>query len=163
LGLAEIPNRQLSALAGVTPLRLLVLDGLQDPGNVGTILRTAAALGADATVALPGTVDLWNAKVVRSAMGAHFYHHALHVSLDQLLEFLASESIPLWSAAADGAAVESVTPPARLALAVGNEGAGLSSSLRERASATISLPIARSVESLNVAVATGILLYQLRK
>jgi TrmH family RNA methyltransferase len=163
LGIAEIPNRQLSALAGVTPLRLLVLDALQDPGNVGTILRTAAALGADATVALPGTVDLWNAKVVRSAMGAHFHHHAFHVSLDQLFEFLASESIPLWSAAADGAPVESVTPPARLALAVGNEGAGLSSSLRERASATVSLPIARSVESLNVAVATGIFLYQLRK
>ena len=59
--------------------------------------------------------------------------------------------------------VESMSPPARLALAVGNEGAGLSSFLRERASATISLPIARSVESLNVAVATGILLYQLRK
>lgn len=163
LAIAEIPNRQLSALAGVTPLRLLVLDALQDPGNVGTILRTAAALGADATVALPGTVDIWNAKVVRSAMGAHFHHHALHVSPDELFAFLDSESVPLWSADVDGAVVESATPPARLALAVGNEGAGVSSSLRERSSATVSLPIARSVESLNVAVATGILLYHLRK
>lgn len=163
LGIAEIPNRELSSLAGVTPLRLLVLDALQDPGNVGTILRTAAALGADATVALPGTVDIWNAKVVRSAMGAHFHHGALHVSLDELFAFLESESVPLWTADMNGLAVGSATPPARLALAVGNEGAGLSSSLRERSSATISLPIARSVESLNVAVATGILLYQLRK
>ena len=163
LGIAEIPNRRLSALAGVTPLRVLVLDALQDPGNVGTILRTAAALGADATVALPGTVDLWNAKVVRSAMGAHFHHNALHVSLEELFAFLDSESIPLWTADVNGVPVESSTPPVRLALAVGNEGAGLSSSLRERSSATISLPIARSVESLNVAVATGILLYQLRK
>lgn len=163
LAIAEIPDRRLSALVGVAPLRLLVLDALQDPGNVGTILRTAAALGADATVALPGTVDLWNAKVVRSAMGAHFHHHALHVSLDQLFEFLGSESIPLWGADVNGAPVESVAAPARLALAVGNEGAGLSSSLRERSSATISLPIAGSTESLNVAVATGILLYQLRK
>ena len=79
LAIAEIPERELSSLAGATPLRLLVLDALQDPGNVGTILRTAAALGADATVALPGTVDLWNAKVVRSAMGAHFHHLAFHV------------------------------------------------------------------------------------
>ena len=163
LAIAEIPDRRLSALAGVTPLRLLVLDALQDPGNVGTILRTAAALGADATVALPGTVDLWNAKVVRAAMGAHFHHQALHVSVDQLFEFLDSESIPLWGADVNGTSVESVAVPARLALAVGNEGAGLSSYLRERSSATISLPIARSTESLNVAVATGILLYQLRK
>ena len=163
LAIAEIPERGLSALSGVTPLRLLVLDALQDPGNVGTILRTAAALGADATVALPGTVDLWNAKVVRSAMGAHFRHPAFHVTAEQLFEFLGSGSIPLWGADVDGAPIESVTPPERLALAVGNEGAGLSSSLRERASTTVSLPIADSVESLNVAVATGILLYQLRK
>ncbi|MEP6904542.1 MAG: RNA methyltransferase [Gemmatimonadales bacterium] len=163
LAIAEIPERGLSALAGVTPLRLLVLDALQDPGNVGTILRTAAALGADATVALPGTVDLWNAKVVRSAMGAHFRHQAFHVTAEQLVEFLGSESVPLWGADVEGAPIETVSAPQRLALAVGNEGAGLSSSLRERASATVSLPITQSVESLNVAVATGILLYQLRK
>ena len=163
LAIAEIPERRLSAFSGVFPLRLLVLDAVQDPGNVGTIVRTAAALGVDATVALPGTVDLWNAKVVRSAMGAHFHHAAFHVGADELFEFLDSEMIPLWGAAADGVPVESAAPPARLALAVGNEGAGLSSSLRERVSATVALPIASAVESLNVAVATGILLYQLRK
>jgi TrmH family RNA methyltransferase len=163
LAIAEIPGRALSALCGVTPLRLLVLDAVQDPGNVGTILRTAAALGADATVALPGTVDLWNAKVIRSAMGAHFHHMAFHSTADQLFAFLDSESVPLWAADAGGPPVGSITPPARLALAVGNEGGGLSSSVRERAITTISLPIARTVESLNVAVATGILLYQLRK
>jgi len=163
LAIAEIPQRKLSALSGVAPLRLLVLDALQDPGNVGTILRTAAALGADATVALPGTVDLWNAKVVRSAMGAHFQHMAFHATADELFGFLDAEAVPLWAADAGGAPVESMTPPERLALAVGNEGAGLSSPIRERAGATVSLPIVRSVESLNVAVATGILLYQLRK
>ncbi len=163
LAIAKIPARSLTELSGLTPFRMLVLDALQDPGNVGTILRTAAALGADATVALPGTVDLWNAKVVRSAMGAHFHHMAFHTTADQLFEFLGAESVPLWAADAGGSPVESVSPPERLALAIGNEGAGLSSSVRERASAIVSLPIARSVESLNVAVATGILLFQLRK
>lgn len=163
LAIAEIPARSLAALSGVSPLRLLILDAIQDPGNVGTILRTAAALGVDATVALPGTVDLWNAKVVRAAMGAHFHSIAFHTTANELFAFLESESLLLWAGEAGGQRVESLQPPARLALAVGNEGSGLSSSVRERAAAAISVPIIPSVESLNVAVATGILLYQLRK
>lgn len=163
LAIAEIPRRSLDALSGAKKLRLVVLDAVQDPGNVGTIVRTAAALGADATVALPGTVDLWNAKVVRSAMGAHFHHVAFHATSEQLFAFLESESIALWAADSSGTPADEITAPERLAIAVGNEGGGLSSSVRERASATVSLPIASTVESLNVAVATGILLYQLRK
>src|SRR5215207_1226832 len=77
LAVAEIPDRRLDALPLPERARLVVLDAVQDPGNVGTILRTAAALGATAVVAMPGTVDLWNAKVVRSAMGAHFHHPAV--------------------------------------------------------------------------------------
>jgi len=163
LAIAEIPERSLARLTGVSPLRLLVLDAVQDPGNVGTILRSAAALGADATVALPGTVDFWNAKVVRSAMGAHFHSMAFHTTADDLFAFLDSESVPLWVAEVGGTSVESMHPPTRLALAVGNEGSGLSSSVRERSTAAISIPISGGVESLNVAVAAAILLYQLRK
>ncbi|MDQ3995574.1 MAG: RNA methyltransferase, partial [Gemmatimonadota bacterium] len=74
LAIVEVPTHTLDALPRSGRLRLLVLDGVQDPGNVGTILRTAAAFGVTATVALPGTVDVWNAKVVRSAMGAHFHY-----------------------------------------------------------------------------------------
>jgi TrmH family RNA methyltransferase len=163
LAIAEIPTRSLGSLPPSGRLRLLVLDAVQDPGNVGTILRTAAALGVDATVALPGTVDVWNAKVVRSAMGAHFRHAAFHCSLEDLSSFLDEESVELWGSGVTGNPVESTHAPERLALAVGNEGAGLSSSVRERAAKMISLPIAAGVESLNVAVATGILLYELRK
>lgn len=163
LAMAEIPARSLAGFSGISPLRLLILDAIQDPGNVGTILRTAAALGVDATVALPGTVDLWNAKVVRAAMGAHFHSSAFHTTPDDLFAFLESESLPLWAAEAAGQSIEAMQPPSRLALAVGNEGSGLSSSVRERAAATVSVPITASVESLNVAVATAICLYQLRK
>ena len=162
IAIAEIPEYSLSAFSGRPTLRLLVLDCVQDPGNVGTILRTSAALGADATIALPGTVDLWNAKVVRGAMGASFHHPAFNVATDDLFAFLASESVELWAADVSGDPVDDTTPPARLALAVGNEGAGLSSSVRERAAKMVSLPISGPVESLNVAVAAGILLHQLR-
>jgi RNA methyltransferase, TrmH family len=163
LAIAEIPTHSLSDLSGREFVRLLVLDAVQDPGNVGTILRTAAALGADATVALPGTVDLWNAKVVRGAMGASFRHPAFHVTTQALAAFLEAENIELWGADTDGQPVNDSSPPGRLALAVGNEGAGLSSSIRDLATKLVSLPISSAVESLNVSVATGILLYQLRK
>jgi TrmH family RNA methyltransferase len=149
--------------AGKASLRLLVLDAVQDPGNVGTILRTAAALGADATIALAGTVDLWNAKVIRSSMGANFHHHCQHAQLADLEAFLKSEGVTLWGADAGGIPLSESVAPAKLALAVGNEGAGLSSSVREQVTQLVSLPISASVESLNVAVAAGILLYQLSK
>jgi RNA methyltransferase, TrmH family len=159
LAIAEIPRHALDDLTGRGSLRLLVLDAVQDPGNVGTILRTAAALGADATIALPGTVDLWNAKVVRGAMGASFKHAALHVDADALFAFLDSEGIELWGADTTGEPVDRADAPPRLAIAVGNEGAGLSSSIRERAARFVSLPISSAVESLNVSVAA----YELRK
>ena len=166
LAMAEIPSRPLSSLPKATPVRLLVLDAVQDPGNVGTMLRTAAAMGTLATVALPGTVDLWNAKVVRSAMGAHFHHAALAATWAQLDSFRAERGVSLWGADTEGTSVDALVRdgaiPAGLALAVGNEGSGLSAHVRESVDALVALPIAAPVESLNVAVATGILLYLLR-
>lgn len=163
LAVAEIPSHSFAKLEARETLRVLVLDGVQDPGNVGTIVRTSAALGSDATIALPGTVDLWNAKVIRAAMGASFHHVAFHAVADDLLSFLGREGAELWGADVAGEPVGTTNPPKRLALAVGNEGAGLSSSLRERAARLVSLPITGNVESLNVSVAAGILLYELRK
>ncbi len=87
LAIAGVPNRSLTDIIVADPLRLLILDAVQDPGNVGTILRTSAALGATATFSLPGTVDLWNAKVVRSGMGAHFHHPCLSGTWDELDSF----------------------------------------------------------------------------
>lgn len=162
LAVARIPQRSLSDLAGRRTLRLLVLDAVQDPGNVGTIVRTAAALGADATVALPGTVDLWNAKVVRSAMGAHFHHPAFHASWEEVQAFCAVEQVAVWGGDVEGAAVLEVEAPLRLALVVGNEGGGLSPAVRAAVTHSVSLPISPMVESLNVAVAAGILLFELR-
>ena len=162
LAIAEIPARSLDTLDVGPVCRLLLLDGVQDPGNVGTILRTAAALGATATITFPGTVDLWNAKVIRSSMGAQFAHPAFHAELDETLSFLEKKKIELWATDAVGVALSRGDDSPRLAIAVGNEGSGLSSKIRERAQKTIALPLSSGVESLNVAVAAGIILYELR-
>ena len=163
LAIAKIPEFSLEGIAPNDPSRILVLDAVQDPGNVGTILRTAAALSIKATVALPGTVDVWNAKVVRASMGASFRSPVLQCSADELFAFLDTNGVELWGAEMDGESIDSVTAPGKLALAVGNEGAGLSSNVRAKSTRLVSLPISGAVESLNVSVATGILLYQLRK
>lgn len=162
IAIAEIPKREFESLDIEGRCRLLVLDGVQDPGNVGTIIRTAAALGANATIALPGTVDLWNPKVIRSSMGAQFTHTAFHATTAELFEFLEGARIEMWCADAGGEPLSSGPAPQRLAIALGNEGAGLSAEVRGAARKTVSLPITSGVESLNVAVAAGIILYQLR-
>lgn len=164
LAVAEIPNRSWASVPAGPAVRVVVLDAVQDPGNVGTIVRTAAALGAAATVALPGTVDLWSAKVVRSAMGAHFIHPAFATTWEELDTWRSAQGVALWGADAAGEAVgdRSGQATARLALVVGNEGGGLSAAAHQRIERFVALPIAAGVDSLNVAVATGILLFQLR-
>ncbi len=164
LAVGEVPDRSLAPLTTRGSLRILVLDAVQDPGNVGTIVRTAAALGADATVALPGTVDLWNAKVVRSGMGAHFHHLCLAGTWDDLDTFRRQVPFDLWAADATGEPLShSAAAPARVAVVLGNEGGGLSAAARERATKLVAIPIAQPVDSLNVAVAAGILLHELSR
>ena len=162
LAIGEIPPRRLEDIAIAARARLVVLDAVQDPGNVGTILRTAAALGAAAVVGMPGTVDLWNAKVVRSAMGALFHSPAFMSTWADLDTFRTEHGVALWGADASGTPLEQLHAPDRLALLVGNEGAGLSEEGRARVEQSVSIPIDSALESLNVAVATGIILYQLR-
>jgi TrmH family RNA methyltransferase len=95
-------------------------------------------------------------------MGAQFTHRAFQAELSELAAFLVREKIVLWATAASGQPLDRTKAPPRLAVAVGNEGAGLSSEVLARAQQTVSLPIAGIVESLNVAVATAIFLYELR-
>ncbi len=163
LAIGVVPERTLADVEASTVIRLLVLDAVQDPGNVGTMIRTAAALGITATFSLPGTVDLWNAKVVRSAMGAHFHHPCSSGTWDELDAFRQERSIAIWAADAGGGPIDELAAPERLALVVGNEGSGLTSASRSRADRLVALPITAAVESLNVAVAAGILLYELRR
>jgi TrmH family RNA methyltransferase len=161
IAIAEVPERSWTDLGESWKGVVLVLDAVQDPGNVGTIVRTAAAFGAVATITLPGTVDLWNAKVVRSGMGAHYTHPAFSSTWAELDAFRTRTGTKLFAADSTGEPVSSVPASSRVALVVGNEGAGLSTDARARADRAIALPLSPGVESLNVAVATGVLLYLL--
>jgi TrmH family RNA methyltransferase len=146
---------------------ILVLDGVQDPGNVGTMWRTALGLGASGLVALRGTADLTNPKVIRGAMGASFRLPAVTAAPDEFVAWAKLQRAQVWVADATGDAGErQPTRPAErpaVALVVGNEGAGIGPSIAAAADRRIAIPLARGVESLNVAVAAGILLYEVTR
>ena len=145
----------------------LVLDGVQDPGNVGTMLRTALGLGAVGLVALKGTADLTNSKVIRAAMGASFRLPAVSAAPDELVAWARLQRAEIWVADTGGVNPGQLPPPtparAPVALIVGNEGAGVGPALEGAATRRIAIPLTHGVESLNVAVAAGILLYEVTR
>jgi RNA methyltransferase, TrmH family len=149
--------------ATAAPGALLVLDGVQDPGNLGTLIRAAEAFGAAGVVALTGTVDPWNPKVVRAAAGSSFRLPVVRAEAAELLPRLRAAGLALVAADVAGRPVEGWDPPRRVALVLGNEGAGLSPAVRAAADAVVAIPIDGPTESLNVAIAGGILLYLLTR
>ena len=162
LAVAPIPSAGLDALRvqDHDPAVVLVLDAVQDPGNFGTLARTAEALGAVGLVALPGTVDPWNPKSVRAAMGSTFRVPVVQVDWEQLAPWLASGGFATLAAAAGGEPLGEARP-VRAALVLGNEGAGISEATRARADRVVGIPLRGRAESLNVAAAGAILLYEL--
>jgi TrmH family RNA methyltransferase len=160
----EARGRTLDEIPTPTGAVLLVLDAVQDPGNVGTMLRTALAFGAAGVVALKGTAELTNPKVLRGSMGAAFRLPAAAADHDEFLAWARGRGLELVVAAADGAPLERRRRgPAPLGLVVGNEGAGVSPALAAVAARRVAIPLAATVESLNVAVAAGILLYEVTR
>lgn len=142
----------------------LFIDAVQDPGNLGTMIRTADAAGIDAVVVGKGTVDEYNSKVLRSAQGSHFHLPILRGDLNEWVEKLRAKNIPVYGTALEGAAAYTDTPTSdSFALIVGNEGNGVNKELLTKTTGNLYIPIYGKSESLNVAVATGILLYYLKK
>ena len=150
----EIPNAK----------TYLLIDAVQDPGNLGTMIRTADAAGIDAVVVGKGSVDVYNGKVLRSAQGSHFHLPILSGDLHVWLEQLKEKNISVYGTALEGAAAYTdISTKDRFALLVGNEGNGVNKELLAKTNANLYIPIYGKSESLNVAVATGILLYFLKK
>lgn len=163
LVVASIPRIALGDVTLDQRALLIVLDGVQDPGNLGTLVRTADAFGVRGVIALPGTVDAWNSKVVRSAAGSLFRTPVVHTGVDAAGRWLRSERYRVYAAESGGTPVDSMVPAARRALVVGNEGAGLSADARALADEHVAIPMPGHAESLNVAIAAGILLYVLTR
>ncbi len=155
--LAVVPIPELPAPP--QPTLILVLDQLREPGNLGTILRTALAAGVELLLLAPGTVDVTNPKVVRAGMGAHFRLPIAALEWDEIRRAVAGCRVYL--AAAGGATAHTqVDWRGRTALIVGGEAQGAGPQARALADAQVSIPMAGDVESLNAATAAAVLLFE---
>jgi TrmH family RNA methyltransferase len=141
--------------------RVLILDGIQDPGNAGTLIRAARAFGLTRAVALEGTVDLFNPKVIRASAGALAHLPVHHLSWYETADWLHESGIPLLVGASGGNDVRSVPVPPEWAVAIGNEGAGVRSELQEVAEQVVGIPMDSETDSLNAGVAGAILMFGL--
>ncbi|RPI38176.1 MAG: RNA methyltransferase [Nitrospiraceae bacterium] len=140
---------------------LVVSDGIQDPGNLGTIIRTADASGADAVIILPGTCDVFMQKTIRSTAGSVFNIPIAHASVDELVDWLRSQKINLVVTAADAEqSLFEVRLEKPVALVFGNEAHGAQEDLKKAADITLRIPIYGKAESLNVASAAAACLYE---
>ncbi|MFH0801315.1 MAG: RNA methyltransferase [bacterium] len=150
-----------SSMSGPSSL-LLVLDEISDPGNLGTIIRTAAGAGADGIFLLPGCVEPWNDKAVRASMGAIFRLPVVEIKEpDELFSELALRKILIIAANTQAEKVyfeENLRLP--MAFLIGNEARGLSPEILRRAGASVSIPLSGGVESLNASVAASLLLFE---
>ena len=160
LFLCALPAHTLpEALSGT---RYLVLDGLQDPGNVGTLWRTADAFGADGLILLPGCADPWNPKTLRATMGACFRLPVWEGTLEALLPLLDQASLPLYATALREATADIRDLSLdRAAVAIGSEGRGVSAAVLAASAKTLKIPMTPRCESLNAAAAGAVVLWQM--
>ena len=144
--------------------RWLVLDGVQDPGNVGTVWRTADAFGADGLLLCNGCADPWNPKTVRATMGAVFRLSVYEGTLKDAAERLAAASVPLYAAALgeDTQDIRDV-PLEKAAVIIGSEGRGVSDEALLLSQKTVRIPMRARCESLNAAVAASVVLWEMAR
>jgi TrmH family RNA methyltransferase len=140
---------------------IAVLAGIQDPGNLGTILRSAEAFGATGAICLPGTVTHWNPKAMRASVGSVFRLPILSASEEECFNRLQANGIQSIAAMAhDAQPLSTIDLSQPTAFLIGSEGSGLSAEIAPRCNARVTIPCPGPVESLNAAVAASILLYE---
>lgn len=159
LAVAETPRYDLEGIRIRQHATVLLLDGIQDPGNLGTMIRSADAFGADLAVVFPGSVDPWNPKTVRAAAGASVRLPVVEAQLPMVLDWLRRQQFVVYGTDAAGQPVRRQDLAGRVAFVMGNEGAGLSPEARAAVDGVLAVPIREGAESLNAAVAAGILLF----
>jgi TrmH family RNA methyltransferase len=142
---------------------VLALDGVQDPGNAGTLLRSAGAFGLAGVVVLKGSVDPWNSKAVRASAGGAFQLPVVRASASEFLDWAEDAGRSVLVAEAGATDVADFSPAGDWVLVVGSEGEGVTTEIRSGASAGVSIPMPGGAESLNVGVAGSILLYALTR
>lgn len=143
--------------------RYLLLDCLQDPGNVGTIMRTALAFGYDQIIMSPDCVDLYNDKVIRSTQGALFQMNVCIMELSEAVSRLHQQDVEVYGTCLQNASsIETYQSKDKMAFVMGNEGQGVSQDILNLCDNLVYIPI-QSIESLNVGVAAAVTMYHFRK
>lgn len=144
--------------------RLVILDGVQDPGNVGTVIRTAEALGIDGALLSRGCADVWSPKAMRASMGSVFRLRCITGDIPQMIKQLRAQDFGVYGAMLDESAQKlgETAFPERAAVVIGNEGAGVSAEVKAACTGSVYIPIS-GAESLNAAAAAAILLWELSR
>lgn len=142
--------------------KIVILDDLQDPGNLGTIIRSCVAFNVDTLVVSPNTVSIYNDKVLRSSEGMIFHLNIVIKDIDTLIDELHRDDYVIFGTKVDGGInIKEIDIPNKFAIIMGNEGAGVSSSILSKCDKYMYIPMNNKCESLNVGVATSIILYEL--
>ena len=143
---------------------ILILDEIQDPGNLGTILRSAVAFNIDTVILGNGTVDLYNEKVLRAAEGMHFHLNIYNANLEEeILKLKQNHYKIIGTKLIDGINIKNYKTPEKYALIMGNEGSGIKEALLNLCDDYIYIGMNKDCESLNVGIATSIILYEFNK
>lgn len=139
---------------------ILILDNIQDPGNLGTIIRSAVAFGIDTIVASPDTVDVYNSKVIRASEGAIFNINYIIKDLEEFIPTIKDKYVIHTTNVVNGKEIKDVSKDGLNAIVMGNEGAGVRKCIADLCDDAIYIPMGEAMESLNVAIATSIILYE---
>ena len=154
-------NHDLLDLLTISPNTILALDRIQDPGNMGTIIRTAEWFGVNGIIAARGTVDIYNPKVIRSAMGALFKIPVIqNINFGESISLLKKANFSLFGSTLAYTKKQPQPKPQKSVIFIGSEAHGLDDKLIYKMDHLISIPGSGSVESLNAAIAAGIILYE---
>jgi len=165
VAITEIPDQTLKPLLpeGLS----IMLDNVQDPGNLGTIIRTAAWFGIEAIYCSPETVDAFNPKVVQATMGSLFVTNLVYCSLDEVVQMAKQQDIPIYGTHLKGENIYRSGLPGKAVIVMGNESKGLSGNLSRQGDRNLYIPTfpagANAAESLNVSVAMGIVCAEFRR
>ena len=142
--------------------KVLILEDIQDPGNLGTIIRSSVAFGVDTIVVSNNTVDMYNDKVLRSSEGMIFHIDIVKMDVNECIDKLHEEGYEIYGTKVDGGTdLREITVRDKYAVVMGNEGAGVSEFTLDKCDKYIYIPMNSDCESLNVGVATSIILYEL--
>ena len=142
--------------------KVLVLEDLQDPGNLGTIIRSSVAFNVDTIILSNNTVDIYNDKVLRSSEGMLFHINIIKRDINNILDELHNSGYTLYGTKVDGGTnIKEINVNEKFAVIMGNEGAGVSNDTLDKCDKYLYIPMNNNCESLNVGVATSIILYEL--